>query len=511
VSRIGDSRTAITVVAFVLVAKGLAFLREAFVAYELGASASSDAYYLAFALPIVLYNLLALPFSLWVTARLTATVSEQNDSAAVFYRRALMFVSIVGALLALGVVAAAATLVTIYAPGLTGDRIAHAASVTRIGALAIPALAIQAVSNGKSFARGRFTAAYAWLALSGLVGVIVVIGLTPRYGPVGAVSAFVASAWTAALGGLWAARAGAGAPRPIGVDTVETDFGVGVVYRAAVMQVFFQGSLLLTYAFGSGLPPGEIAASLFGSKVQVALYETLVVTAGVLVYPRLTELLRRGEDRAAWDAVVRALTWLLPVIAVVIVLLITCRSEIITLIYKRKAFDAHAVTLVSEAVLGLAPGILGLTLVEMLHRALVLRGRLLGYVGVFGGALVVNWVASRVLVPRLGVLGLTLGSSVGVIAAAFGMVVYAGRRLDTVRTLEIATLAARTLLAAGLSLAILVPLRATIGAPASTMEQIALVAISAIAAVGVVWVAMTLLGHHWPVSLSAKGREADTI
>src|SRR5216110_4137045 len=94
-------RTAATVAAFVIVAKALAFGREAVVAYELGVSASSDAYYLAFALPTVLYNLLALPFSLWVTARLKTSAQGPRESGAALYRRALLLVSGLGTVLAL--------------------------------------------------------------------------------------------------------------------------------------------------------------------------------------------------------------------------------------------------------------------------------------------------------------------------------------------------------------------------------------------------------------------------
>ena len=488
------------VVASVIAAKGLAFVREAVVASELGTSASSDAYYLAFALPTVLYNLLALPFSLWVTARLTTSAQGPRESGAALYRRALLLVSGLGTVLALGVVATAPMLVTKYAPGLEGKRLAEAVSVTQIGALAIPALGIQAVTNGKLFGQRRFTVAYGWLALSGLVGLAVVTVLTPKFGAAGAVSAFVAAGWTAALGGLFAARRTVDGGQSLPEASAPGEFGPGVVYRACVMQVFFQGSLLLLYAFGSGLPPGELAASLFGSKVQTAVYETVVVTAGVLVYPRIARLLQIRDHMAVRKTMMQALNWLLPATAGLVVLLITCRGEIVSLIFERKAFDDRSARLVASALLGYAPGIVGLTLVEIFHRTMVLRGRLKGYLVVFSVALMLNWLCCHFLVPVFGVSGLTLSSSVGVLTAGTGLVIYASRRLESMDNKQMVLLVVRTSAAAGLTMLVLRALHAAVVIPPSSLNQIAVVAGSGVAAVAILTLALLALGHRWQVA-----------
>ncbi|HEY6157090.1 MAG TPA: lipid II flippase MurJ [Gemmatimonadales bacterium] len=497
-------RTPATVAAFVIAAKGLAFGREAVVASELGVSASSDAYYLAFALPTVLYNLLALPFSLWVTARLKTASSAGADSGPAVYRRALLVVSGLGAVLALGAVVAAPMLVTAYAPGLEENRLAEAVSVTRIGVLAIPALGIQAVGNGKLFATGRFATAYGWLALSGLVGLVVVIELTPRYGAAGAVSAFVAAGWTAALGGMFSAGRSMDLQEPgFGGPVSPDEFGPGIVYRACVMQVFFQGSLLLMYAFGSVLPPGELAASLFGSKVQAAVYETVVVTVGAFVYPRIAQLLHGRDHRAVWDAVIRTLSWLLPATAGLGVLLVTCRREIVALIYERHAFDERAAQLVASALLGYAPGIAGLTLVEIVHRAMVLRGQLRGYLTAFSSALMLNWLSCYFLVPRLGVPGLTLSSSVGVLVAGTGLVVHACRRLESVDTRQLLLLVLRTTLAAGLTLIGLTALHPAFVIHTSAFGKLLAVASSGVAAATILTLALLALGHRWQAAGSS--------
>jgi len=502
----GRWKTVITIIVLVVAGKGLAFVREAFVASQLGASSSSDGYYLALAMPTVIYSLGALPFSMWVTARLAALRGlGALMQAGSFYTRVLVLVLGLGGVVGLTLLGAADALVRLYAPGLDGARLVQAVTLTRVGALAIPALGIQAVCNGRLFADGRFLPVYVWLVISGFVGLVVVASATPHYGPVGAVWAFVAASWCSILGPVMLARPRLSAPAS-GPDLVwADDLGATVVYRALVMQLYFQASLLLVYGFGSSLPVGELSAALFGSKIQTAVYESLAVTAGVLVYPRISHLLQIRDHLAVRKTMMQALNWLLPATAGVVVLLITCRREIVGLIYERNAFDDRAARLVAAAVLGYAPGIVGLTLVEIFNRTMVLRGRLAGYVAVFSIALILNWISYHFLVPALGVQGLTLSSSVGVLTAGAGLVIYATRRLASMDNRQLLLLVGRTTTAAGLTLAMLTAVHATLTARSSALAQVLTVAGSALVAGVILNLALFVLGHRWQVVVDAKG------
>lgn len=502
----GRWKTVITVVALVVAGKGLSFLREAFVASALGASSSSDGYYLALAIPTVVYSLGALPFSMWVTARLAALKGlGEWAQAASLYTRVLITVFGLGVIVALVLVGTSGVFVRLYAPGLADARLAQAVALTRIGALAIPALGAQAVCNGRLFADGRVLPVYVWLVISGLLGLGVVVWFTPSLGAAGAVWGFVAAGWSSILGPIVLARPTAWLPsKGRGLAWVD-DLGPAVVYRALVMQLYFQVSLMLVYGFGSTLPAGELSAALFGSKIQTAVYETLAVTAGVLVYPRIAHLLQLMDQVAVKRTMIQALNWLLPATAGMVVLLITCRREIVGLVYERNAFDDRAARLVASGLLGYAPGIVGLTLVEIFHRAMVLRGRLSGYVVVFSCALLVNWVCYHFSVRALGVLGLTLSSSAGVLAAGIGLVVYASRRLESVDSGHLLLLMLRTATSAGLMLAALMALRATVSIRGTSLGQILTVLGSAVAGAAILSVALLALGHRWHAPARAKG------
>jgi putative peptidoglycan lipid II flippase len=482
----------------VVVAKGFAFLREPVIAAAFGANAATDAYYLAVGVPFILYNLLGVPFSLWVTARLAASNPGIGDrTAGAFYRHALRWGIVTGALAAAALALLSRTVMQALAPGLKGDRLDQAVALARIAAVALPALVLQAVCSGRLFAERRFASVYAWLAVGGAVGLGGVLFLIPRYGPAGAVAAFAATWWTAGLGLFTLAHRGMTAPSTVAAVPWGEDLGPGVVYRALAMQVFFQGNGLLVYSFASRLAAGEIAAALFASKIIMAIYETIVLTAGVLVFPRIAHLLHHGDERAVGPALTRALDRLLPVTMALIVLLALSPVDLVALIYRRHAFDDRATVLVSRALLGYAPYVIGMTLVEILHRAMVLRGRIAGYFIVFATGLLVTWIANLLLVSPLGVLGVSLSSAVGVVAAAGGLWIYAHRRLPHLRLKPIALLLGRTLVAGLAALLVAAPLLAHLPRATTEAGRVLVLAGDAVVAGALFSGFLFLLGYRW--------------
>jgi putative peptidoglycan lipid II flippase len=484
-----------TIILLAVFAKGLAFLREPFIAAVFGASASSDAYYISVGLPLLAYNVIALPLSQWVTARL-APGRIAGERAHAFYSRALVSGGGGATVLALLVVVVCRPLIQVYAPGLQGPRLDEAVGLTRIGALALPALVLQALAAGRLYAMRRFVVVYIWLALGGLVGLVGVMALTRAYGPTGAVLSFVIAWWTPALALVPLAAGLRNQRDPIAAGDIP-EVNSAMIWRAVAVQVFFQGNALLVYGFASRLEVGQIASTLFAGKIIMAVYETVVLTAGILIFPRVAELLHGRDDAAAGDAVQRALDWVVPITVGLMVLLVAARTELVALVYRRRAFDDAAVHQVSSALLGYAPYIVGITLVEMLHRVMALRGRVLGYLTVFGIALGINWVASYAAVERFGLLGVSLGASIGVLSAGIGLWTYAHRRVPALRSGPIVLLIARAMVAAAVSLSLVVPLHAMIEPPASYLGQVLLIGAIAVV-VGALFVAtLRVLGHRW--------------
>ena len=197
-----------------------------------------------------------------------------------------------------------------------------------------------------------------------------------------------------------------------------------------------------------------------------------------------------------------------PVTVAFMLLLAVSRTELVTLIYRRRAFDERATALVSQALLGYAPYIVGMTLVEILHRAMVLRGRMPGYLMVFGGGLVTNWIVCMWLLPLLGAMGVALGSSIGVLAAGAGLWSYAHRRLPTLEPQPIVLLMGRTVTAGAVVLLLITVVRARIPMPTSVVGQLVLLVGGVLSAGSVFGGLLFLLGYRWPLLSHPEDRGA---
>src|SRR2546430_16637679 len=98
----------------------------------------------------------------------------------------------------------------------------------------------------------------------------------------------------------------------------------------------------------------------------MAVYETIVLTAGVLVFPRIARFVQQRDEHAVGRAVTDALHWLVPVTGAGMVLLPVSRTDLGTLIYRRRALHGRAPGPVSQAVLGHAPYVRADTLLGIL-------------------------------------------------------------------------------------------------------------------------------------------------
>ena len=84
--------------------------------------------------------------------------------------------------------------------------------------------------------------------------------------------------------------------------------------------------------------------------------------------------------------------------------------------------------------------------------------------------------------------------------AGTGLVIYASRRLESMDNKRMAFLVVRTSAAAGLTMLVLRALHAAVVIPPSSLNQIAMVAASGVAAVAILTLALLALGHWWQVA-----------
>lgn len=161
----------------------------------------------------------------------------------------------------------------------------------------------------------------------------------------------------------------------------------------------------------SGLPEGTVTALTY-STVLLNLVLTLITSTLSVLFVYITSRISKQDYVGASRLTISSCVLLFIVFLPVSILMCMCSEDIVSIVYKRGAFDASGVKMAAYALLGY-----GFSIVPYCVRELFAR-LLYGYkdskhpminssIGI-----VVNIVVSVALCPLLGVFGITFGSSV---------------------------------------------------------------------------------------------------
>jgi peptidoglycan biosynthesis protein MviN/MurJ (putative lipid II flippase) len=187
------------------------------------------------------------------------------------------------------------------------------------------------------------------------------------------------------------------------IDRAAASFvGVGAVASLEYARAFVETPQVLV-----GYAVGTVALSRFSSVEQDEVGER----AAGLIFPLVTGVLG------------------------IMLVLVVAAPELVTLAYRRGRFDATAVTLVSQALRGLAVGAAFMMAVYIMMRIISAQMRNRENIVPMLVAVIAEVVAAVLLAPRLGLLGVGLAVSImqivlcTLLASRLGLLRELGRRL----------------------------------------------------------------------------------
>lgn len=410
--------TALTAVSVVL-----GYVREGVVAYYFGTSGVVDAFYVAFTLPKLL---VALVTNVVVLSLLPVYVEHVRGGAApearLLARRALSLLAASLAVLATVVALAPEITITLLAPGFDPERTAEAARLLR-GLLPYTVLAsLASVYKMVLDSHQRFGAPAVARALVTVTLIVAMAAGAARFGIWALVGGYAAGSALMLALHVWGARGLATAPRLgdafsrpsiVGLPLA----GVGWVGLQLMMGQVFP---LADRVFASGLAEGSIAALNYSTAIVTAPQNFVTSVLATVLFPVLARSVADGRPQAALRVAGRWLAVIWLATAPLIALLIVFRTEIVSLLFERGAFDRDSTGLVAS-VLSVAP----LTIAigggnAILNRLLLARRNYRFTAGLAGFTGVVKVALNALLVGPLGVVGLALAS---VLAAAVSMII----------------------------------------------------------------------------------------
>jgi putative peptidoglycan lipid II flippase len=355
-----------------LVARVLGYVRVVVIGSTLGAGPDVDAFFAAFRIPDLIFQLVAAGT---VASALVPMVAGELGTGRT--TRAWHLVSTIASLMTIALIVfagvawlAAPVLVPIIAPGFEGEQLQKTIDLTRLMLLAPMFLALGAVATSALNAHNRFAAS----AIAPSVYNLAIIGaafiLTPTLGVTGLAIGVVAGSLVHLLVQL-PALANAGFRLTPNLDVGDPDVrqALRLMGPRTVALGAGQITFLVATALASGMSTGSVTAFTFAFTVFSIPLSVIGVPLGIVALPTLSRDLARGAVDEFALLMSRALRLILFMILPLVALGIALRVPATTLLFNHGKFTQDSVSLVAATLLFLLLALPGEGLNTILIRA----------------------------------------------------------------------------------------------------------------------------------------------
>ncbi len=428
-------RKILSVGGWTLVSRLTGFIRDVVIAAVMGAGFVADAFLVALRIPNHFraifsegaFNSAFLPTYAQVLEK------EGIAPARSFASRITTLMLIVQILVLIAAFIGMPVVVTMLAPGFSEDpaKFDLAVTLTRITFPYLLFITLVTILSGILNAHEKFAAAAAAPVLLN-VAIVAALGLTFLFPSAGHAAAWgVAAAGVMELALVWfAARRikvtpSIETPR---LDPAMTKFfktlGPAVIGSAGVQLAMFADTIIASF-----LPTGAVASLYYADRLYQLPLGVIGIAAGTVVLPEMSRRIASGDVAGAHAAQNRAMGMTVALAAPFLVAFITLPELIMAALFQRGAFDASAAArsgaVLAAYALALPPAVLIRSAVASFYSRSDTVTPLIASLS----AVAVNVATKILLMDRLGVVGLALGTAVG-IWVNFGLLVFLAWRRD---------------------------------------------------------------------------------
>ncbi len=398
-------------------ARLLGWLRTTVITAIFGASPELDAFFAAFRIPDLTYQLVAAGALASALVPIVASLlaKDQGSKAWRTVSTVANALSIGLVILSVGFAIAAPIIVPVITPGFDVVGTELTVRLTRIMLLGPLFLALGAVATSILNASDRFAAA----AVAPIVYNIAIIVSAVVLGPIIGVTALAIGVVAGSIGHLliqlrpiahWTSYRWA--PIFDGHDP-ETRKVVALLIPRALGLAAVQVTFLVNTTLASTLGPGAITAYTVAFTTLQLPLGLIAVPLGVVLLPSMSRAVAVGAHDEYGSMVERSVHLLAYVMMPITTLMIVLRREIVDLLYAYGRYDAAALALTTETFAVFTLGLVAHALIAVLARAFYAVQDTRTPVAAAILAVVVNVVVSVATVGTLGLAGLALGIAIG--------------------------------------------------------------------------------------------------
>ena len=446
------ARAGLVVTTAFLISRVLGWLRIAVISVTFGATTDLDAFFAAFRIPDLMFQLVAagaLGSALVpVVAGLLATDEERRAWRLVSSLANLMLIALL--VLSVAFFVAAPVAVPLITPGFDETATARTVELTRVMLLSPILLALGSVATSALNAAGRFGAsAVAPIAYNTAI-ILGAVVLGPVIGVTGLAIGVVGGSLLHLLVQLPPLRSAGFRYQPLAeLGDPDTRRTLRLLGPRTLGLASSQLTFIVATTLASGAGVGAITAFTIAFTVLQIPIGVIGVPLGIVLLPSLSREVAVGGTREFANLVSRSLRLLVFVMLPITALGMALRSQVVTLLFDYGRFDERAVRLTSDTLLPFLVGLAAHAAIAVLARAFYARQDTVTPVAAAVLAVIVNTALAIVLVGPLGVPGIALAIAVGAWVEAGVLLGLLDRRVDG---LEVGGLA-RVIIATGVAAA----------------------------------------------------------
>jgi putative peptidoglycan lipid II flippase len=432
--RSGLVRAGVILSATFLVSRVLGYVRTVVLGATFGTGAELDAFFAAFRVPDLIFQLVAAGAMgsalIPVLAGLLASGERSHAWRVVATLANLLLVAMV--VLATAAFIGAPLLVRALAPGFDEAGLAATTDLTRIMLAAPVLLSLGAVATSALNAEGRFTAA----AFAPIVYNLAIIGAAVLLGPTMGVTALAWGVVAGAAGHLLIQLpplVGLGFRPTIGVDLA--DRAARRVLTLLAPRALGLGASQLTFivmtALASSLGEGAISSYAIAFALLQIPVGVIGVPLGVVIFPSISREHALGATAAYVGMVTRSVRLLVFAMVPIAALGIALRFPVVELLFGYGKFDVESIERTAATFATFLVGLPAHAAIAILARAFYARQDTRTPVAAAVLAVAVNTLLGVALVGPLGLPGLALAIAIAAWIEAGVLLVALGRRVPT--------------------------------------------------------------------------------
>lgn len=198
------------------------------------------------------------------------------------------------------------------------------------------------------------------------------------------------------------------------------------IFHTAVPLIIGNSALqinqIVDNTIASGLSAGAASALSYCQVLEQFVSNIMIVNIGNVMFANFAEFVAKGEKNKIKDTLAKAIDLLICILVGVSVVTVICAEDIVSIVYYRGNFTREAVYLTAAGLIGYAIAFVAVAVrdlsVKCLYAFQDTRAPMIACVA----AVLVNIILSITLSRFLGILGITLATS---ISAALGMIINA--------------------------------------------------------------------------------------